>query len=155
MYTISYLLQSNLQDNKEEQHPSKDKVERASPTLHIEELKEGEAVALPGCPIPSELSTITSPATATAQTPKVFHTNTITKPGVLNTFSLFQMISSAQSNHRNLNTESKIKIFKMIGQNLLSSTCKSHHIHYRKKDCPWPLSSLQPILLDVCSPLLL
>ena len=95
--------------HEEEQHPSEGKVKTGRVTFHIE---EQEAATLPGCPISSELPTITSPTTTQIQR-VLCPTNTM--PGIPNIFLLFQMMPSAHPNNEDNDNESKIKILKMIG----------------------------------------
>ena len=151
IYIISYLLQ-DLPDHEDKPHSSEGnllpivdgQVHRGPLTLHI---KEQEADTLPGCP------TITS--LATAQIPTVCPTNMMLIPELPHTFLIFQMMPPTQSKNEDKDNERKIKILKMIGQNLLATTCNPQLIHCRKENFPGPLSSLQSSLLDFWLSLLL
>ena len=151
LYIILYILQ-DLPDHEDKPNSSKGnllpivdgQVHRGPLTLHI---KEQEADTLPGCP------TITS--LATAQIPTVCPTNMVLIPEVPQTSLIFQMIPPTQSKNEDKDNQRKIKILKMIGQNVLASTCKSQLINCRKENFPGPLSSLQSSLLDFWLSLLL
>ena len=71
---------------------------------------------------------------------------------------IFQTSSSASLNNEDTdaeNNEFKIQIFKMAGKNHQVLNTRSYRfIHFRKVDCPWHLSSLLFILLELWSSLL-
>ena len=146
MYITLNLLQ-DLPDQKDKPHSSEVNLlpivdgqdHRGPPIFHV---KEQDTDALPGRPTKAQIQTVCP-------------TEIMLIPEVPYTFLIFQMIPPTQSKNEDKDNERKIKILKMIGQNLLASTCKSHLIHCRKENFPGPLSSLQSSLLDFWLSLLL
>ena len=101
-------------DHAHEQNPREGKVQTGRITLHIE---DQEATTLPGCPISSELPTLTSSSITSltkTQIPRVCSTTMMAMPELANVFLIFQISSAHGDNEENYN-ESKIKMFKIIG----------------------------------------